>query len=201
MSVQLQPFFSTETTSTTSCTNKNVLYWPDSIRNCFSWRTNALVPRKQPIKDVSLHALITRNLLQFKLRNMTNVACFHGQHSSFCLPLQLHWKKLIRWEGNQRTKESQDMIFRVQRESYSDIKLIHIMSTDSLWSITGVNNHWKDVILFSKTFLDGWTNQSIASLWHRILWFDYKYLARCLLLRYWLILPLIFLHLNFLKVH
>ena len=90
MSVQLQPFFSTETTSTTSCTNKNVLYWPDSIRNCFSWRTNALVPRKQPIKDVSLHALITRNLLQFKLRNMTNVACFHGQHSSFCLPLQLH---------------------------------------------------------------------------------------------------------------
>ena len=45
------------------------------------------------------------------------------------------------------------MILGVQRENYPDIKLIHIMLTDSLWSIIIVNNHWKDVILFSKTFL------------------------------------------------
>ena len=34
------------------------------------------------------------------------------------------------------------------------------MLTDSLWSIIGVNNHWQDVILFSKTFLDGWQKRA-----------------------------------------
>ena len=29
---------------------------------------------------VPLHALITRHKFQFKQKNMTNVACFHGQH-------------------------------------------------------------------------------------------------------------------------
>ena len=38
-------------------------------------------------------------------------------------------------------------------KSYPDIKLIHKMLTDSLLSIIGINNRWKDVILFSKTFL------------------------------------------------
>ena len=42
---------------------------------------------------------------------------------------------------NQRTNENQDMTFPVQRESYPDIKLIHKMLTDSLLSITGINNH------------------------------------------------------------
>ena len=34
-------------------------------------------------KEVHLHALITWNTFQFKEKNMTNVACFHGQHFSF----------------------------------------------------------------------------------------------------------------------
>ena len=34
------------------------------------------------------------------------------------------------------------------------MKLIHIMLSDSLSSIISVNNDRKDVILFSKTFLD-----------------------------------------------
>ena len=55
------------------------------------------------------------------------------------------------------------MILRVQRQTYPDIKLIIIMLTDSLWSITGVNNHWKDVILFSKTFLDDWQKLATKS--------------------------------------
>ena len=37
------------------------------------------------------------------------------------------------------------------------------MLTDSLWSIIGVNNHWKDVILFLKTFLDGWQKGATKS--------------------------------------
>ena len=36
------------------------------------------------IKDVPLHAPIMQNTFQFKLNNMTNVSCFHGQHFS-CL--------------------------------------------------------------------------------------------------------------------
>ena len=32
------------------------------------------------IKEVPLHAPITWNNFQFKQKNMTNVACFHGQH-------------------------------------------------------------------------------------------------------------------------
>ena len=48
-------------------------------------------------------------------------------------------------------------------KSYPDIKLIHIMLTDSLWSIIGVNNHKKGVILFSKTFLDGWQKRATKS--------------------------------------
>ena len=39
------------------------------------------------------------------------------------------------------------------RESYPDIKLIHKMLTDNLLSIIGVNNHRKEITLFSKTFL------------------------------------------------
>ena len=35
-------------------------------------------------------------------------------------------------EGNQMTKENQDMILRIQREKLSSHKLIHIMLTDSL---------------------------------------------------------------------
>ena len=59
----------------------------------------------------------------------------------FCLPLQLILKELIPQEGNQRTKENQDMILQVQRESYPDIRLIHIMLTDSLGSIIGDNSN------------------------------------------------------------
>ena len=55
------------------------------------------------------------------------------------------------------------MILRVRRDSYYDIKLIYIMVTDSLWSIIGINNHGKDVILFSKTFLDGWQKRATKS--------------------------------------
>ena len=40
-----------------------------------------------------------------------------------------------------KTKENQDMILPVQRESCPDSKLIHKMLTDSLLSIIGVNNH------------------------------------------------------------
>ena len=72
-------------------------------------------------KEVSLHAPITWNTFQFKQKNMTNVACFYGQHflclkginvkyQSLCLPLQLLWKEVLPWEGNQRTKENQYMI-------------------------------------------------------------------------------------------
>ena len=32
------------------------------------------------LKEVPLHAPITWNTFQFKQQNMTNVACFHGQH-------------------------------------------------------------------------------------------------------------------------
>ena len=35
-------------------------------------------------KAVPLHSPITLNTFQFKQKNMTNVACFHGQHFS-CL--------------------------------------------------------------------------------------------------------------------
>ena len=42
------------------------------------------------------------------------------------------------------------------------MKLIHIMLSDSLSPIISVNNDWKDVILFSKTFLDldGWQKRA-----------------------------------------
>ena len=33
----------------------------------------------------------------------------------------------------------------------------------ALWSIIGVNNHWKDVILSLKTFLDGWQKRATKS--------------------------------------
>ena len=54
-------------------------------------------------------------------------------------------------------------------KSYPDIKLIHIMLTDSLWSIIGVDNNWKDIILFSKTFLDGWQKRATKSPLRRTL--------------------------------
>ena len=50
------------------------------------------------------------------------------------------------------------MILRVRRENYPDIML-----TDSLGSIIVVNNHWKYVILFSKAFLDGWDEITLAT--------------------------------------
>ena len=50
------------------------------------------------------------------------------------------------------------------RKSYPDIKLIHIMLTDSLWSIIGVDNHRKYVILFSERFPDGWQKRATKSL-------------------------------------
>ena len=50
-------------------------------------------------------------------------------------------------------------------QSYSDIKLIHIMLTDSFWLTIHhwLNNRWKDVILFLKTFLDGWEKSATKS--------------------------------------
>ena len=42
---------------------------------------------------------------------------------------------------NQRTKENQGIILRVQRESFPDIKLIRTILTDTLRSIIGVINH------------------------------------------------------------
>ena len=51
------------------------------------------------------------------------------------------------------TKENQDIILLVQRESYPDTKLIHKMLNDSLLSIIGVNYHCKNFTLFSKTVL------------------------------------------------
>ena len=48
-------------------------------------------------------------------------------------------------------------------KSYPDMKPIHIMLTDSLCSVIGVNNHRKDVILFSKTFPDGWQKRATKS--------------------------------------
>ena len=50
-------------------------------------------------------------------------------------------------------------------KSYPDIKLIHIVLTDNFWSIIGVNNHLKDVILFSKTLLDAWQKRATKSPW------------------------------------
>ena len=43
------------------------------------------------------------------------------------------------------------------------------MLTDSILSVIGVNNHRKDAILFSKTFLDGWQNRATKSTWRRTL--------------------------------
>ena len=51
------------------------------------------------------------------------------------------------------SKDNQDMSSIVQRENYPDIKLIHKMLTDNLLTIIGINNRWKDITLFSKTFL------------------------------------------------
>ena len=64
---------------------------------------------------------------------MTNVSCFHSQHFLCSEP------------GGGGGGGG--------RESYPDIKLIHKMLTDNLLSIIGVNNHRKEIILFSKTFL------------------------------------------------
>ena len=55
------------------------------------------------------------------------------------------------------------MILWVQRETYPAIELIIIVLNDSLWPIIGVNNQWKDVILFSKTFREGWQKRAIKS--------------------------------------
>ena len=35
---------------------------------------------RRHLKEVPLHAPITWNKFQFKQKNLTNVACFHGQH-------------------------------------------------------------------------------------------------------------------------
>ena len=40
-----------------------------------------------------------------------------------------------------KSKDNQDIISPVQRESYPDIKLIHKMLTDNLLSINGISNH------------------------------------------------------------
>ena len=61
------------------------------------------------------------------------------------------------------------MILWVQRETYLAIELIIIVLNDSLWSIIGVNNQWKDVILFSKTFREGWQKRAIKSPQRRTL--------------------------------
>ena len=86
---------------------------------------------------------------------MVNISC---AQRVFKVPLVLlafaiTFKGINILRGYSKDKENQDMILPVQRESCPDIKLIHKMLTDSLLSITGVNNHWKDVTLFSKTFL------------------------------------------------
>ena len=43
---------------------------------------------KNHFKEVPLHALMTWNAFQFKHKNMTKVACFHGQHSSYLEGIQ-----------------------------------------------------------------------------------------------------------------
>ena len=66
-----------------------MLYFRGSnLTNCYFWGCSKLGPfwRIEKIsiilgvKEVPLHALITWKKFQFKQKNMTNVACFHGQH-------------------------------------------------------------------------------------------------------------------------
>ena len=47
------------------------------------WPIVNTFPDKLVFKEVPLHAPITWNTFQFKQKNMTNVACFHGQQFSF----------------------------------------------------------------------------------------------------------------------
>ena len=73
-------------------------------------------------------------------------------------PLHLFWK----FHG---------YIFNGLRENeFENCYLKYSVSTltDSLWYIIGVNNHWKDVILFSKTFQDGWQMMDNDSTIHAL---------------------------------
>ena len=81
---------------------------------------------------------------------MTNVACFNGQHFlclegisnttlSACLCYYFernHPKRVIKGQ-----KKIKIQSYEFRGKSYPDIKLIHIMLTDSLRSIIGIKKH------------------------------------------------------------
>ena len=101
------------------------------------------------LKEVPLHALITSNTFQFKLKNITNVACFHGQHFSrfggyskiplVLLAFAITLKEFIPKRVIKGQKKIKIRSYESRGKSYIDIRLIHIMSTDSLRSMIGVN--------------------------------------------------------------
>ena len=81
----------------------------------------------------------------------------------FCLHLQLFWKNEYPKRLIKGQKKIKIRSYEPRGKSYADIKLIHTMLTDTLRSIIGVNNHWKHVICFLKTFLDSWQKRVTKS--------------------------------------
>ena len=82
---------------------------------------------------------------------MTNVACFHGQHFS-CLEGVLNTTRSAclcnYFERNEypkrvikRQKKIKIRSYEPRGKSYPDIKVIHVMLTDTLRSIIVVNSH------------------------------------------------------------
>ena len=113
------------------------------------------------------------------VENGTNAACFHGQHFSclegikntirFACLCNYFGRNVYLKKAIKRQKKIKIRSNKSRGKSYPDIKLIHIILIDSLWYIIGVINHWKDVILFSKTFLDGWQKRAKKSPQRRTL--------------------------------
>ena len=95
---------------------------------------------------------------------MINAACFHGKHFSCSEGIQNIIRShclcnyLERNEYPDRVIKGQKKIniwyYEPRGKSYPNMKVIHMVLTDSLRSIIGVNGHCKHVICFSKTFLD-----------------------------------------------
>ena len=137
--------------------------WSQHAQPCFWLHWKGL----KDFKEVPLHAPITWNTFQFKQKNMTNEACFHGQHflclkgiqntsRSACLcnyfERKYYPKRVIKGQKEIKIWSSQ---FR--GKSYPDIKLIHKMLPDSLWPrpIIGVNNHKMSLYFRTHSFLGG----------------------------------------------
>ena len=131
------------------------------------------------VKEVPLHAPITWNTFQFKEKKMTNVGCFQGQHFSCLESIENTTRSACLCNYFERSKYPKRVIkgqkkiniwsYESRGKSCPEIKLIYNMLIDSLWSIIGINNHWKGVILSSKTFLDSWQKRATKSLQRRTL--------------------------------